>query len=220
MNHPAIPLDACMWCLEGRTPHQEWHPTRRELLKIGKEMTARVRAQEERAVAQMADDELVAYGIRMRRLAATAAEDGWPDFARELVAEWVSGAEKEWRWRQRAASLGADTVVRSGGTWTARVERVKREVDLLALIAFETGQIKMRSPTRFSCRCPFHDDHDPSLDVDTQKGVWLCRSCTVGGDALRYVELSRGYGFADAVRYLEERLGITPPEPARRIVEM
>jgi len=185
------------------------------LLKIGKEMTARVRAREDRTVALLPDDELVAYGIRMRRMLAQARADGWPDFLEALVLEWVAGAEKEWRWRQRAARLGADPVVRSAGSWPERVERLKREVDLVKLIAYEVGDIKMVTSKRWQCRCPFHDDRHPSLDIDTDKGVWICRACQVGGDAIRYAELARGYSFTEAVAYLEERCGITPPE--RRI---
>jgi hypothetical protein len=212
MAMESIPHTQCMPCLEGAAEHHDWHPTRGALLKIGKEMTARVRAREDRTVAQMPDDELVAYGIRMRRLLAQAADDAWPDFLVALVAEWVQGAEKEWRWRRRAASLGADSVVRSGGSWPDRVEAVKRQVDLLALIGFETGGMRMHGRDKFSCRCPFHDDRDPSLDVDVEKGVWLCRVCQVGGDAIRYAELKYGYSFVEAVRHLEERAGIRPPE--------
>lgn len=215
MEARPIPLDQCMPCLEGAAEHVGWHPKRGELLKIGKEMTARVREREQSTVRQMPDGELVAYGIRMRRLLASSAEDRWPDFLVALVAEWVQGAEKEWRWRQRAARLGADPVVRSAGTWPERIERVKRAVDLLALIGFESGGIKTRGTTKFSCRCPFHDDRDPSLDVDTAKGVWMCRACQVGGDAIRYAELRYGLTFTEAIAYLEDRAGIKPPE--RRI---
>lgn len=209
-----------MPCLEGAASHEDWHPTRAALLKIGAEMTARVRAREARAVAQMPDAELVAYGIRMRRLKATAASSDWPEWAVELVGEWIEGAEKEWRWRQQAAKLGADPVVRSPGTWPERVERLHREVDLVKLIAYEVGDIRMVTPGRWQCRCPLHDDRHPSLDIDVNRGLWICRACHVGGDAIRYVELTRGCSFADAVAYLEERSGLEPIAPARRLVDM
>jgi hypothetical protein len=178
-------------------------------------MTARVRAREERSVAQMPDDQLVAYGIRMRRLLVMATDDGWPDFLAALVSEWVRGAEKEWRWRRRAASLGADTVVRSGGSWPERVETVKRVVDLWLLIGGESTETRQRGRHKYSVCCTFHDDRDPSLDIDVEKGVWVCRVCCIGGDAIRYAELRYGMSFTNAVAYLEERAGIKPPE--RRI---
>lgn len=212
MEQPSIPHDACMPCLEGAPVHQDWHPTRGELLKIGHEMAERVRERERWCMRQMDDSELVGYGVRMRRLLATAGADEWPDFLASLVEEWVSEAEREWRWRRRAANLGADAVVRSGASWADRVDTIKRSTDLVALIGFETGQIKQRGPTKVSCRCPFHDDRDPSLDIDTAKGVWLCRPCGIGGDAITYVELTRSVKFPAAVQELEERLGIKPQE--------
>lgn len=173
-----------------------------------------MRAREERSVALMADVELVAYGQRMRRLLASANDAAWPPEAIALVAEWVAGAEKEWRWRQRAARLGADAVQRSAGTWTERIERLKQTVDLLLLIGAEGGGITGRPP-KIKCRCTFHADDHPSLDIDMDKGVWICRACDIGGDAIRYAELRYGYSFAEAVAYLEDRCGIKPPE--RRI---
>lgn len=220
MEHPYIPPETCMHCYEGQGPHQDWHSIRAEYLKAGAEMTRRVREREQRTLCLLSDTDLVGYGIRMRRLYAVATDDDWPDFLIELVEEWVQGAEKEWAWRRRAARLGADGVVRSDGGWTERVERVKRMADLLLLIGADTGQIKMHGPLKFSCRCPFHDDRDPSLDGDTEKGVWLCRACQIGGDAIRYAELRYGLSFSEAVKYLEERLGILPPQPARRLVEL
>lgn len=209
---PCIDPSACAHCLEGQTPHEDWHSTRAEYLRAGADLTRRVREREHRAVVHMPDVELMAYGQQMRRLAVTAAEDDWPDFARDLVAEWVQGAEKEWRWRRRAATLGADPVMRSAGTWPERVERVKRAVDLLTLIGADTTELRPRGAWKFTCRCPFHEDRHPSLDGDTEKGVWLCRACGIGGDAIRYVELREGLSFGEAVQALEARLGLMPPE--------
>lgn len=219
MEHPFIPPETCMPCYEGAAEHHDWHPTRGDLLKIGKELTARIRAREDRMVTQMTDPELVAYGQRMRRLLAAATEERWPDEAAALAAEWVQSAEKEWRWRQRTARLGADAVQRSAGTWTDRVDRLKRSVDLLHLIGAETGGMRMLSLRKAKCCCPFHDDQDPSLDIDQEKGVWICRACDIGGDAIRYAELRYGMSFGEAVAHLEERCGIQPPAPLRRIVE-
>lgn len=208
----AIPLSTCMWCLEGQAPHQDWHPTRAELLKIGAEMSARARERDRWAVRQMDDEHLVGYGVRLRRMRATALADAWPDEIVQLVAEWTADAEREYRWRQRAARLGADAVKRSGRQWADRVDVVKELTDLGLLIAFEAYDARPIGTRGWISTCPFHADRHPSLDIDTAKGVWLCRVCNVGGDAIRYAELRYGLSFVDAVKHLEERLGITPPE--------
>lgn len=207
-----IDPSTCMPCYDGAPVHFDWHPTRAALLKIGAEMTARVRERERWTVKQMADDELVGYGARMRRLLATATADRWDDFIVAMVAEWVAGAEKEWKWRTRAASLGADAVRRDGVSWADRVDEVKRKTDLGMLIAYECPPSKPVGTRGWRAACPFHDDRHPSMDVDTVKNVWVCRSCGVGGDAITYAELRYSLSFVDAVRHLEERLGIKPPQ--------
>ena len=29
--------------------------------------------------------------------------------------------------------------------------------------------------------CPFHDDHQPSMSINLDKGVWYCHTCGIGG---------------------------------------
>jgi hypothetical protein len=49
-------------------------------------------------------------------------------------------------------------------------------------------------------RCPFHEDHRPSLSVNRNTGLWYCHSCAEGGTAKQ---------FAD-------RLGVDPPSTSTR----
>jgi hypothetical protein len=213
----AIPLDVCMWCLEGQSPHQDWHPTRADLLSIGEELSRRTKARDEWGIKALSDDQLVGFGIRMRRVLAMADQDGVPDFLCDLVREWLEVAKKEWQWRRRAAEAGADPVLRSGGTWPERVERVKAIVELGYLIADENDKATLVAGRGWKCCCPFHADREPSLDIDIRKRVWLCRACGVGGDCFTYVQLRLGLTFVQAVEHLEERFGIRPPEPVRVI---
>ena len=37
--------------------------------------------------------------------------------------------------------------------------------------------------------CPFHDDLDPSLSIDYEKGSWFCFGCSASGDASTFVKL-------------------------------
>lgn len=51
-------------------------------------------------------------------------------------------------------------------------------------------------------RCPFHDDHDPSLRLNVDDGLFYCDPCCEGGDAIDLYQQVRGVTFADAVREL------------------
>ncbi len=51
-------------------------------------------------------------------------------------------------------------------------------------------------------RCPLHDDHHPSMHVDTSKGVWYCFVCGLGADGIALYMKARRIEFAEAVREL------------------
>jgi DNA primase len=59
--------------------------------------------------------------------------------------------------------------------------------------------------------CPFHDDSHPSLYVNREKGVFLCRSCGACGDAIDFVRKLHGCSFKKALEILN--LKDTRPTP-------
>lgn len=206
-------LDPCQQCLDGHGPHQEWHNLRSKYLAIGDELSRRAKAIERDVLRVIPDNALVGYGASLRRL-LTDQPDA-PAFLRELAEDWLSETEREWRWRQKAARMGGDRVTRVAGEWKGRVERVKQVADLGLLIAHENAGARPTWGGGWQCCCPFHADTHPSLDIDVLKGVWICRACDVGGDAITYVQLRHRCSFVEAVEWLEQQFGIAPPKPAR-----
>ncbi len=63
---------------------------------------------------------------------------------------------------------------------------------------------------RNRCLCPFHEDHNPSLVVDTRKQRWKCFGCGKGGDVFEFVMLYEQLDFEKAVEQLALRAGILP----------
>ena len=62
--------------------------------------------------------------------------------------------------------------------------------------------------------CPFHGEKTPSFHVDPEKGFFHCFGCNAGGDVFKFLELHEKVGFADAVRMLAQKTGMSLPEPA------
>lgn len=204
--------NACDYC--ERHPgvcHLDWHPTKGQLLEIGKEMSRRAQARERDEIRRMDDETLIAYGQRLRRMTLMADTDGLPDFLVELAQDWLKDAEREIRWRQLAQGLGGDPVPRAS-SWTARVEAVKSLADLGALIVNECGRARAMPGGRWMCRCPFHDDGTASLSVDPIRNLWHCFGCQDGGDAITYIQRRDGVEFHKAVAALEQWIGIEPPK--------
>ncbi len=69
----------------------------------------------------------------------------------------------------------------------ATIARTADERALFAALWSDTG-IELQ-PVEFMARCPFHDDHHPSLHIDPDGCRWFCFGCRRGGgiQALRHL---------------------------------
>lgn len=56
--------------------------------------------------------------------------------------------------------------------------------------------------------CPLHNDRKPSLVVDHKRNLWHCFVCSCGGDGIRLVEKVKGFGFRDALIWINGELGL------------
>ena len=52
--------------------------------------------------------------------------------------------------------------------------------------------------------CPWHNDHSPSLTINTQKNVCYCHVCGEGGDTIKALRLINGFTFEEAILHLAE----------------
>ena len=70
-------------------------------------------------------------------------------------------------------------------------DEIKHRVDIVAL--FESFGIKLaRKGKGYSGLCPWHNDHEPSLSVDRDKGLYHCFGCGESGDVVDLVEKMKG----------------------------
>jgi DNA primase catalytic core len=81
-------------------------------------------------------------------------------------------------------------------------ERLKREVSVQQL-ATARGIKLRRIGTQLHGLCPFHDDHNPSLQISPVKNEWHCKGCGAGGDVIEWVRRSEGVGYVQAVELLK-----------------
>ena len=54
--------------------------------------------------------------------------------------------------------------------------------------------------------CPFHDDHDPSLSISTDKQIFKCFVCGTGGNVFTFVQKIENISFLEAVCKVAERI--------------
>ncbi len=121
------------------------------------------------------------------------------------------GAPMEW---EGPAEMACKPTFRGSGIeWPA----IRDRIDLAAVATTLLGPAPKRSGRLLLWLCPFHEDHDPSLQVDPAKRRWKCWPCNLGGDAPALVMRIRGVEFPEAVRWLAAQAGIALPSmgPAR-----
>ncbi len=56
--------------------------------------------------------------------------------------------------------------------------------------------------------CPFHDDHKPSMNVNSVKQIFKCFACGAGGDVFKFVQMRENLTFPQAIERLADRAGI------------
>ncbi|TAK14542.1 MAG: DNA primase [Anaerolineae bacterium] len=93
------------------------------------------------------------------------------------------------------------------------IEEIKARLDILDVVS-ETVQLK-RSGKSYTGFCPFHaNTRTPSFVVWPDSGVWKCfGACNEGGDIFKFVMKRDGLDFADALKALAEKAGVTLRPP-------
>ena len=93
------------------------------------------------------------------------------------------------------------------------LERIKRTTDLAALVRARGIELVARGADLVG-RCPWHDDHEPSLIVSPRSNLWHCLgACNQGGSVIDWVMKAEGVSFRHAVEILRETGGSATVRP-------
>ena len=92
-------------------------------------------------------------------------------------------------------------------------------------VARRLGVELQRAGSSYKARCPWHDDHHPSLHFDERTGKNHCKcfACGKGGDVIAYVMQEESWTFQEACLWLSQQYGISTlpsnsntPQPKER----
>lgn len=89
------------------------------------------------------------------------------------------------------------------------LQEIKSRADIVDVISTYINVIK--KGRRYAAVCPFHDDHNPSMDINKEKQTYHCYVCNHGGDVFSFVADYEKISFADAVKRVCEIIGFDDP---------
>lgn len=97
------------------------------------------------------------------------------------------------------------------------VEQIKERIDILE-IAQEHGVILKRNGKGL-IQCTFHSDRSPSFSISSQKKIFKCFGCGIGGDVIRLYALFNNISNGQAIKRLGERIGLSNTKPLPKLIK-
>ena len=91
-------------------------------------------------------------------------------------------------------------------------EKLLSNINIKDVIELYTGRPIRNNKTL----CPFHNDHNASLTLKTEKGIWRCWTCGKGGNIINFTRELYGLGFIDACNKLAQDFSVDIEEPQKR----
>ncbi len=79
--------------------------------------------------------------------------------------------------------------------------------DMVEVVSGRT-QLRRASGSRFTGRCPFHEERTPSFSVNPVEKLYYCFGCGKGGDLISFVRETENLDFVGAIEWLAERFRV------------
>ena len=90
------------------------------------------------------------------------------------------------------------------------IDKVRKAADIVKVARIYT-KLKKRS-YKYIGLCPFHKETEPSFTVDSEKQLFHCFGCGVGGDIFTLIMEKNKLNFPDALRSLAKRFHVIIPK--------
>ena len=79
--------------------------------------------------------------------------------------------------------------------------------DMVEVVSGRTP-LRRASGSRFTGRCPFHEEKTPSFSVNPVEKLYYCFGCGKGGDVISFVRETENLDFVGAVEWLADRFRV------------
>ena len=87
------------------------------------------------------------------------------------------------------------------------VRDVVAAADMVEVVSGRT-QLRRASGSRYTGRCPFHEEKTPSFSVNPVDKLYYCFGCGKGGDVVSFVRETENLDFVGTIEWLAERFRV------------
>ena len=98
------------------------------------------------------------------------------------------------------------------------VKEIKQRADIVDVISYYLTSVQKKGKG-YVAICPFHDDHDPSMQISKDKQTFHCFVCQNGGDVFTFVQKYDKCSFEEAVRKVCEIIGFDDPRLHKQVYQ-
>lgn len=95
-------------------------------------------------------------------------------------------------------------------------KEIKSRADIVDVISHYLTSVQKKG-RRYVAMCPFHDDHDPSMQIDKEKQMFRCYVCDSGGDVFSFVQKYEKCSFSEAIKKVAEIIGYDDPRLHKQV---
>ena len=91
------------------------------------------------------------------------------------------------------------------------IRQLKEAADI-SLVIEQFVPLKRASGGKFLGLCPFHNDNNPSMNVNPNMGIYKCFACGAGGDVFKFVMEHEKMDFRSAMEFVANTVGFILPK--------
>ena len=96
------------------------------------------------------------------------------------------------------------------------VKEIKQRADIVDVISYYLTSVQKKGKG-YVAVCPFHDDHDPSMQISKDRQTFHCFVCQTGGDVFTFVQKYDKCSFEEAVRKVCDIIGFDDPRLHKQV---
>ena len=98
------------------------------------------------------------------------------------------------------------------------VKEIKQRADIVDVISYYLSSVQKKGKG-YVAVCPFHDDHDPSMQISKDRQTFHCFVCQTGGDVFTFVQKYDKCSFEEAVRKVCDIIGFDDPRLHKQVYQ-